>query len=126
MGKTDAGRMAGNKGEWSELYTFLELLSQGRVYAANEKVERIDDVYYPIVKISREEKQGQVIEYVIKDNMIDIAIENEIIMSVSRCEVKDKAQLLLTGIMTHSGSFELEDIAEFIPMCSDETEIGSK
>ena len=30
-------RMAGNKGEWSELYTFLKLLSQGRVYAANEK-----------------------------------------------------------------------------------------
>ena len=28
--------MSGNKGEWSELYAFLKLLSQGRVYAANE------------------------------------------------------------------------------------------
>ena len=34
-------RMSGNKGEWSELYAFLKLLSQGRVYAANEKVEKI-------------------------------------------------------------------------------------
>ena len=29
------GRMSGNKGEWSELYAFMKLLSQGRVYAAN-------------------------------------------------------------------------------------------
>ena len=39
------GRMSGNKGEWSELYAFMKLLSQGRVYAANEKVEKIDEVY---------------------------------------------------------------------------------
>ena len=41
------GRMSGNKGEWSELYAFMKLLSQGRVYAANEKVEKIVEVYYP-------------------------------------------------------------------------------
>ena len=41
-------KMSGNKGEWSELYAFMKLLSQGRVYAANEKVEKIEDVYYPI------------------------------------------------------------------------------
>ena len=44
------GRMSGNKGEWSELYAFMKLLSQGRVYAANEKVEKIDEVYYPILR----------------------------------------------------------------------------
>jgi len=35
--------MSGNKGEWSELYTFMKLLGQGRVYAANEKVEKIEE-----------------------------------------------------------------------------------
>ena len=59
------GRMSGNKGEWSELYAFMKLLSQGRVYAANEKVEKIDEVYYPILKIMREETRGEVIDYVI-------------------------------------------------------------
>ena len=47
--KQDKG-MSGNKGEWSELYTFLKLLSQGRIYAANENVEKIADLYYPILK----------------------------------------------------------------------------
>ena len=56
--------MAGNKGEWSELYAFLRLLSQGRVYAANEKVEKIDNVYYPILKIIREEQKGEIYEII--------------------------------------------------------------
>ena len=49
MGNSEKGRMSGNKGEWSELYTFMKLLSQGRVYAANERVEKIDDVYYYLI-----------------------------------------------------------------------------
>ena len=63
-------RMSGNKGEWSELYTFLRLLSQGRVHAANDKVEKIDEVYYPIVSIDREETKGNRIDYVIYDDKI--------------------------------------------------------
>ena len=58
----NGNRMSGNKGEWSELYAFMKLLSQGRVYAANEKVEKIDEVYYPILKIMREETRGEVID----------------------------------------------------------------
>jgi len=41
MANKNEGKMSGNKGEWSELYAFMKLLSQGRVYAANEKVEKI-------------------------------------------------------------------------------------
>ena len=44
-------RMSGNKGEWSELYAFLRLLSIGKIYAADENVQKIKDVYYPILKI---------------------------------------------------------------------------
>ena len=47
-------RLSGNKGEWSELYVLLKLLSTGELYAADESLERIKDVYYPILKIIRE------------------------------------------------------------------------
>lgn len=106
-------RMSGNKGEWSELYAFMKLLSQGRVYAANEKVEKIDEVYYPILKIMREENKGEVIDYVIHDDRIDIEMESNTVMSVSRNEMEDKANELLAEIAKHSGSFELEEIAKF-------------
>lgn len=106
-------RMSGNKGEWSELYVFLKLLSQGRVYAANEKVEKIEEVHYPILKIMREEQKGQIIDYVIGENRINIEIQSNLIMSVSRDEVEDNANTLLKAIATHSGSFELEEVAAF-------------
>ena len=106
-------RMSGNKGEWSELYVFMKLLSQGKVYAANEKVEKIDEVYYPILKIMREENKGEVIDYVIHNDRIDIEIESNTVMSVSRNEMEDKANELLAEITKHSGSFELKEIAKF-------------
>lgn len=55
MGKE---KMSGNKGEWSELYVFLKLLSQGKVYAADEQMKRLENIYYPILRIIREEKKG--------------------------------------------------------------------
>lgn len=105
--------MSGNKGEWSELYAFMKLLSQGRVYAANEKVEKIEEVYYPILKIMREEYRGEVIDYVIQNNHIDIKLESETIISINRSEIDEKADELLGEIAKHSGSFELEEIAKF-------------
>lgn len=43
-----------NKGEWSELYAFIKLLKEGKIYGADENADRIDDIYLPIIKIMRE------------------------------------------------------------------------
>lgn len=106
-------RMSGNKGEWSELYAFMKLLSQGRVYAANEKVEKIDEVYYPILKIMREEVKGEIIEYVIDKNLVHLEMQSKRVMSIPRKELDDNANLLLNEIASRSGSFEIEEIANF-------------
>ncbi len=106
-------KKSGNKGEWSELYTFMKLLSQGRVYAANEKVEKIDNVYYPILKIMREENKGCVIDYVITDEDIKVELQSETIMTVSRQTMDDNANKLLKEIASHKGSFELEELTKF-------------
>lgn len=113
MSSKNDGKMSGNKGEWSELYAFMKLLSQGRVYAANEKVEKIDDVFYPILKIMREEHKGHEIDYVITDKNINIEVQSRTIVTVSRKDLDDNANRLLQEIASHSGSFELEKVAEF-------------
>lgn len=107
-------RMSGNKGEWSELYAFLKLLSKGRVYAANEKVEKIDEVFYPILKIIREENKGQKIEYVIEEQEVRIEVSGKSLLKVPRSELNDKANYLLEQIASHSNSFEVEEIAEYV------------
>ncbi|EGP5401613.1 HpaII family restriction endonuclease, partial [Enterococcus faecium] len=38
-----------NKGEWSELYTFLNVLASGELYAANEKLEKDTSTKYKVL-----------------------------------------------------------------------------
>lgn len=52
-----------NKGEWSELYAFIKLLKEGRVYAADKDANRIDDQYLPIIRLIREEVAGSKLDY---------------------------------------------------------------
>ena len=106
--------MAGNKGEWSELYAFLRLLSQGRVYAANEKVEKIDNVYYPILKIIREEQKGEIYDYCIENDSVVIETQSRRIMTIDRESLGEEADKLLEEIAAHSGSFEVEEVASFV------------
>ncbi len=42
--------ITGNKGEWSEMYVLLRLLGDGKIYAADENVHKIEDIYFPILK----------------------------------------------------------------------------
>jgi len=60
--------LKGNKGEWSELYVLLKLLADGKLHAADENLERIEEVFYPIIKILRNEV-GQKREYVLNGDV---------------------------------------------------------
>ena len=68
----------GNKGEWSELYVLLYLLGTGRLYAANEKVQRLQDVYFPILKIMRDDTRGRVDYLISGETEVEIFINGEI------------------------------------------------
>lgn len=67
----------GNKGEWSELYVLLYLLGTGRLYAANEKVQRLQDVYFPILKIMRDDTRGRVDYLISGETEVEIFINGE-------------------------------------------------
>jgi type II restriction enzyme len=34
-----------NKGEWSEVYVFLKLLAEGKLYAADKDLKKIEDLF---------------------------------------------------------------------------------
>lgn len=55
--------LKGNKGEWAELYTFLRLIVDGKIYAADEKMNAISTVFLNIIKIIREEIKGNQYNY---------------------------------------------------------------
>ena len=47
--------LSGNKGEWSEIYTLFKLLGEGILYAGDGELNKINDLFYPIVSIIRRE-----------------------------------------------------------------------
>lgn len=59
----------GNKGEWSEMYVLLRLLGSGKIYAADENIKKIEDIYFPILKIIREEVFSKKCEYAICEHV---------------------------------------------------------
>jgi len=39
--------ITGNRGEWSEVYAFLRLLADGKLFSADENLDRIEDMFFP-------------------------------------------------------------------------------
>lgn len=64
--------ITGNVGEWSEIYTLLKLLGEGKVYAGDQNLDKIKNLVYPIIMIIRHEKEG-VYDYKVAD--ADVVIQ---------------------------------------------------
>lgn len=56
--------MKGNRGEWSEIYIFLKLLEDGKLFAADKNMQKIAERYLKVLKIFREEIEGHRLAYV--------------------------------------------------------------
>lgn len=105
----------GNKGEWSELYTFLKLMSEGKLYAADANLDRIHDIYYPVIKISRLE-QGRELEYFYTDQGIILEDRsNNQSVKIPISEFKENSLMLLNEIKGAQGrSFSVPKIEVFL------------
>lgn len=105
--------MTGNKGEWSEIYALFKLLSDKILVPGDENIQRISDVFYPIIKILRSETSGD-FEYSIQDDIVVIS-GNEEILRIPIETFKEKAIFLLTAIKSGIDSaFPIPEIEEFM------------
>jgi type II restriction enzyme len=107
----------GNKGEWSELYVFLKLLAEGKLYAADANLTRIDDMFFPILKIIREET-GKKKEFLTKDSVI-VCVNDEKTFEIPVESFSEQAEHLLSTIKsTKTSPFASEKIEEFMKIIS--------
>lgn len=104
-----------NRGEWSELFVFLKLLADGRLYAADENLNPIPDVFYPVLKILRQESDNENWEYS-RNGQIQIvnAATGEIIFVEIQAFV-EYSSILLNAIRRSAGSaFAIAEISDFL------------
>lgn len=104
--------ITGNKGEWSEIYALFRLLGDKQLFAGDADLNKIEKVFYPIIKIIRNETSGD-FEYGINDDLIIISGGSEEL----RIPVKtfsEQAVKLLSKIKETSGAFSLPEIEKFM------------
>jgi hypothetical protein len=104
--------ITGNKGEWSEIYALFKLLSDKKLYAGDSDMNRIEDIFYPIVKIIRNESNGN-FEYGIDDDLVIISGEKEELRIPIQTFTEQAAKLLST-IKKEKGIFAIPEIEKFM------------
>lgn len=108
--------MTGNIGEWSEIYTFLKLLGAGELYAANENLELIKDIYYPIVSILRKEERD--LEYR-RDGLVKIidGDNSSLLAEIPFATFQTNAEKVLKTIKNDASkgrTFGVAEVEEFL------------
>ncbi|QCT07988.1 HpaII family restriction endonuclease [Ruminococcus bovis] len=113
--------LSGNKGEWSEIYVFLRLLEIGKLYAADENLNKMNDVFYNIIKILRQENIGK-LEFRVNQSEDTITIINttdeSVLGTMPVTEFKAAADKLYSEITKSQnntkGAFSLRDTEAFL------------
>ena len=106
-------KLTGNKGEWSEVYTLLYLLSRSNLFSADENLEKTD--YYVSVKEILRSQLHDEIKYIANDTIINIinASSDELILSISKNELAVLGEELFEAIKNGKGnSFSIEETLE--------------
>ena len=106
--------LTGNKGEWSEVYTLLKLLGEGKVYAGDHNLNKIQDLFYSIIMILRQEKEGR-FNYKLQDKDVVIQTpEGEELLRISASDFLSEAENLLKAINENDGAFPIPQIESFM------------
>lgn len=101
----------GNKGEWSEMYVFLRVLSDGRIYGADGNLNKKIDVYYDVNRIVRNEKEG-LLDYIISTDgkNVDVMLGDKLIAKIKRDKVSEETDILLKKIIaSNETTFSVEE-----------------
>lgn len=102
-----------NKGEWSEVYAFLKLLGEKKVYAGDGELNKIENLFYPILKILRDERINQY-EYTLEDDVVIISEKGTELLRKSVADFLNHANILLDIIRSSKGAFNAPAIELFM------------
>lgn len=105
--------ITGNRGEWSEVYAFFKLLGDKKLFSGDANLKKIEETFFPIIKIIRKESGGD-FEYNIEGDLVVISGGKEE-LRVSVEKFSEQAVALLSRIKSSTGSaFSIPEIEAFM------------
>ena len=98
-------KISGNIGEWSEIYVFFKLLAEGKLFAADDELNKLEGEYYPIIKIIRTEDKNiyKDKEYYTGTN-VEIYSDSKLIAKIPASEFEREAAFLYEQLKLQKGS----------------------
>ena len=104
--------ITGNKGDWSEIYALFKLLSDKQLFAGDEDLNKVEELFYPIIKIIRKES-GENYEYeIIGDLVIVSGGKEELRIPVST--FIEQSSKLLAKIKNSKSAFSIPETEAFM------------
>lgn len=105
--------LSGNKGEWSEVYVLLKLLSDQKLQLGNEKLEKIKGAVYKIISILRHDDNKNIVYDI--DSNINIKVNGKSIGSFTIGEFSKWANYLFDSLKKHGkGSYSDKQLEEYL------------
>ena len=86
--------MAMSKGEWSELYAILHMLSEPDLTIVDDNLEEITNELYSVKNLSVKEQEN-IIKYVLENNMdVQVYFNDDIKQLISKEEISFNKKLI--------------------------------
>ena len=104
--------LSGNKGEWSEIYALFKLLGDKQLFAGDADLNKVEELFYPIIKIIRNESGGN-FEYEINGDLVIISGGKEQLRITVKTFTEQSVKLLTT-IKGSNGAFSIPEIETFM------------
>lgn len=107
--------ITGNKGEWSEPYVLFKLIADKKLFIGKENFQKVDDIFYPILKIIHHEKTNNT-EFTFDGNIILIN-SNELSISLPTTKFIELSKLCLESIKKNKskkGAFSIIEVEDFL------------
>lgn len=105
--------LKGNKGEWSEVYVLFKLLGEKKVFSGDKDLNKIANLFYPILKILRDE-QDRHLEYAIDGDIVVVDEDGTEVVTLPVSDFLAKANELLKAIKEGEGAFAVPSIEPFM------------
>jgi len=104
--------ITGNKGEWSEIYALFKLLGDKQLYAGDADLNKVEELFYPIIKIIRYESGGN-FEYELNGDLVIISGGIEKLRVPVQTFIEQSIKLL-EKIKTSTGAFSVSETEIFM------------
>ena len=107
--------LQGNKGEWSEIYTLLKLVSDQGVYAGDEDLQKVEEMIFILLKILRDQTSGQYAYTFDREQDLVVIQGDEEVFRLPIATFQTQAQHLLTILQNKTArTFAIPELETFL------------